>query len=376
MEPNTQVIYVNKSVTGVKLFFTFVLTIIISLAIGGGVVYGLFKYYPDVFGETVTNITKMEKEVTVTDKGIADAVDKTIDSVVIVKTYSLNRVVATGTGFIYKYENNKYYMITNYHVIQNGDRVKVTFTDGNEESVIIEGGDKYSDIAVLSFETTNSLAVAEIGSSVEMRVGDTVFAIGAPLDSSVYSWSVTRGILSGKDREIEVSTENNSTADWIMQVLQTDAAINNGNSGGPLCNSNGQVIGITNMKLITNGVEGMGFAIPVEEAVLFANSIVAGGNISRPYLGIKMIDATNEYYAREYNVQTREGVLLGGVERNTSADRAGLRIGDVIVAINDTKVKNIASLRYELYKYKIGDVVKVKFYRNGNLTTTSLTLSS
>ena len=169
-----------------------------------------------------------------------------------------------------------------------------------------------------------------------MRVGDTVFAIGSPLDSSVYSWSVTRGVLSGKDRKVEVSTTNTSANDWIMQVLQTDAAINSGNSGGPLCNSNGEVIGINNMKLITSGVEGMGFAIPIEEAAAYADAIINGKNITRPTLGITMAENKN-------------GVLVSEVRANSVAANAGLQKGDVITAINDEKVVNMASLKYALF---------------------------
>ena len=278
-----------------NLVLVFIITIILSVIVGAGSVLLLLKFKPNFFNNSVTNITKTQREVTVTDNGIADAVEKIYDSVVVVKTYVRNDIVSTGTGFVYKKNNNnKYYFITNYHVIEDGEKVGVVFTDGTEASVVVEGGDKYADIAILSYTTSKEIKVSEIGNSEKMRVGDTVFAIGAPLDSSIYSNSVTRGVLSGKDREVEVSTNNSYVSDWIMQVLQTDAAINSGNSGGPLCNSNGQVIGITNMKLVTNGVEGMGFAIPIEQATSFADQIISGQNVSRPYIGVSMVDANIE----------------------------------------------------------------------------------
>lgn len=360
----------------IKLVAVFVLTIVLSLLFGAGGFALIIKFYPEVISSPTANVTKTEREVTVTDYGIADAVEKIYDSVVVVKTYSRNQLYSTGTGFVYKKSGNRYYLLTNYHVIENSDKVNVVFTDGTEVTVSVEGGDKYSDIAVLSYETTKSIQVSEIGSSLDMRVGDTVFAIGAPLDSTIYSWSVTRGVLSGKDREVEVSVTNSNTTDWIMQVLQTDAAINSGNSGGPLCNSNGEVIGITNMKLITSGVEGMGFAIPIEDATTYADRIINGEDMSRPYLGVSMVDASVEGYARQFGISPTEGVLIGSVESGAPADKAGIKVGDVITKMGNTKITSVASLRYELYKYNSGDVVSVTYLRNGKTCTAKLTLIS
>ena len=251
-------------------FLIKLLIIVCLIAIGAAGMYMIIEVMP---GDTVIN--KLEKEVTVNENGIADAVEKVYDAVVVVETYRRNTLVATGTGVIFKQDNNKYYVMTNYHVIEDGTRIKIVLTDGNRYEVNVDGGDIYSDIAVLSFDSKEDYTIAEIGSSTDARVGDTTFAVGAPLDADTYSWTVTRGILSGKDRMIEVSTSNTlyNSNDYIMKVLQTDAAINSGNSGGPLCNSNGQVIGITNMKLVSDGVEGMGFAIPIEDAIDFANKI-------------------------------------------------------------------------------------------------------
>lgn len=366
----------RKSSNGVnsKIVAVIMASIVISFLVGAGSLLLVFHFFPDFARDTVTNITKTEKEVTVTDTGIADAVEKIYDSVVVVKTYQRNQLYATGTGFVYKKEGNKYYLLTNYHVIESGNSVGVVFTNGKEEKVKIEGGDKYADIAVLSYETKDEIAVAEIGKSVDMRVGDTVFAIGAPLDSDVYSWSVTRGVLSGKDRQVTVSTTNSYSSDWIMQVLQTDTAINSGNSGGPLCNSNGQVIGITNMKLAQTGIEGMGFAIPIEEAANYADAVIKGEDLSRPFIGISMIDASNIYAANQYGFTPTDGVLISEVVEDSPADKAGLRDGDIIIGINDTKVSSVASLRYELYKYKIGDTITVKYLRNGKEKDAKLTL--
>lgn len=353
---------IKKGISGGKLVALFIVTVVLSVLIGASSMLLVFHFYPDLTKDNVTNVTRIEKEVSITDQGIADAVDKVYDSVVIVKTYRRNQLYATGTGFVYKKENGIYYLLTNYHVIQDGDKVEVVFTDNTTGEVSVKGGDKYQDIAVLTYESTEVRNVAKIGSSVDMRVGDTVFAIGSPLDSSVYSWSVTRGVLSGKDRKVEVSTNNSNANDWIMQVLQTDTAINSGNSGGPLCNANGEVIGVNNMKLITNGVEGMGFAIPIEEAAAYADAIINGKNVTKPTLGIVMSEHQN-------------GVLVSDVTPNSVAANAGFQKGDIITAINDEKVVNMASLKYALYKYEIGDTITISYLRNGKTLSTKVKLN-
>lgn len=359
-----------------SMFLVILITAFLSMSASVGGLLVFFHFFPEYLSYNVTNVNKSEKEVTVTDEGIADAVEKVYDSVVIVKTYQRNKLYATGTGFVYKYSGGKYYLITNYHVIDNGDKIGIVFTNGDEVTVSVENGDKYADIAVLSFKSNQEYPVALMGNSADMRVGDTVFAIGAPLDSSVYSWSVTRGTLSGKNREVEVSTNNTQSSDWIMQVLQTDAAINHGNSGGPLCNSNGEVIGVTNMKLVTDGVEGMGFAIPIEEASRYAEAIISGEDMTRPVIGISMLDAGNTMYAREYRIEARAGVIIAEITPGGPSATSGLNVGDVIISINDIDVTGVASLRYQLYKYKVGDTVTIKYIRDGKTQTTKVTLGS
>ena len=345
--------------------------VIIGVLVGALCMYLAILYVPGFGEKTITNVTKTEKEVTVTDNGIADAVEKVYDSVVIVETFAKGRAFATGTGFIYKHSNDTYYILTNHHVIEDGDQIKIVLTNGDEVEVKVEGGDEFSDIAVLSYKTDKELKVSNIGSSTNARVGDTVFAIGAPLDSSVYSWTVTRGVLSGKDREVSISLGGSQTSDWIMQVLQTDAAINSGNSGGPLCNSNGEVIGITNMKLVTSGVEGMGFAIPIEEASTFADKIINGESVARPYLGVAMYDVSNSYYA--YAFKNSSTNLTDGVG---ISEKAGLKAGDTIIGIDNDTIKDTATLRYKLYKHKEGDVVKITYVRNNKTLTTKVTLTN
>ena len=339
---------------------------IMVLFVGALVMYAVVYFFPTTITE---NVTKLEKDVTVTDTGIADAVEKVYNSVVIVSTYKNDVYSASGTGFVYQKEDNKYYLLTNHHVIDGGNKVTVTFTDGSVLETKVVGSDQYADIAVLSLETSKDLEIASLGKSESIRVGDTAFAVGAPLDSA-YSWTVTRGIVSGKDRMVEVSLDNSSQNDYVMKVLQTDAAINSGNSGGPLCNSNGEVIGITSLKLVSSGVEGMGFAIPIENAIQKAEQIIKGESTTYPYIGVKMLDLSKGYYSYQYydlikNSNLTSGVIVVEVEKNSPASKAGLQANDIIVSMNGEAVKNVAYLRYYLYQNNVDDSIKLTVYRDG-----------
>ena len=341
----------SKSTNGIVYI---ILTFCVCLCLFGG-------FYEFYLKHLVIETTKTIKDVTITDTGIADAVEKVYDSVVTVKNYVRNRLYSTGSGFVFKIDNKYGYILTNYHVISGGNEVSVVFTNNKDEKATIVGYDEYSDIAVLAVDKSLVLSTAQIGSSNDMRIGDTTFAVGTPVDSSVYSWSVTRGILSGKDRMVQVDN-------YVMSVLQTDTAINSGNSGGPLCNSNGEVIGITNMKLASSQIEGMGFAIPIEDAVKNAETIISGKKIRRPYLGISIYDS-NSYF------NNTSGVYVESVEKNGAADKAGIKSGDKIIKVNGVKIANTSYFRYQLYKYNIGDKIKITIERNGIEKTLTVTLA-
>lgn len=343
------------------------LILIITFLLGMLALYGIFYFFPNVIGTTVT---KVEKDVTVTDEGIAEAVEKVYDSVVVVNTYVDGQAYSSGTGFVYKTEDGTAYILTNNHVIDSADDVYVKFTDETIVKAEVVGSDVYSDIAVLSVDEDYIIAVAEIGSSEDARLGDTVFAIGAPLDNA-YSWSVTRGIVSGKDRLVEVElTSGNTKTPMIVNTIQTDAAINNGNSGGPLANSNGEVIGITSIKLASSTIEGMGFAIPIETAVEYAEQLINGEEVERPALGIYMLDVSSAYFDRNYYEIIREanvtsGVIVTDFEENSPAKQAGLEVGDIIVKVDGNDVPSNAYLRYYLYRHNVGDEMTLTIIRDG-----------
>ncbi|MBE6156457.1 MAG: PDZ domain-containing protein [Firmicutes bacterium] len=347
------------------------------LFLGVFLAYGIIYKFPAIFQET---ITKIEKDVTVTDEGIADAVEKVYDSVVVVSTYKDNTLYSSGSGFIYKIDGKKSYIITNNHVIADGDNYKVTYTDGEIIEASLLGGDEYADIAVLQVKSRENIKAVDIGATDALRVGDTTFTVGAPLDN-VYSWTVTRGIISGKERLVEVSVDSMNDTDYIMNVLQTDAAVNSGNSGGPLCDSNGEVIGVISAKISSTGVEGMGFAIPIETAIEKAEQIINGESSEYPYMGISMLNVNDAYHYPQYyrylnDNDINSGVMVVDVQDNSSAASAKLQTGDIIIGINGKKISNVAYLRYELYKFNVGDKIKVTFIRDGKEKTVSMKLTS
>lgn len=342
-----------------KKLLYFILPIITLLA-GAAGMYVLITYLPFDLNKESTFI---KKQVTISDNGIAESVDKVIDAVVVVETFKNNKLYASGTGFVYKKDQKSAYILTNNHVVSGADKVKIIFTNKKEYEATITGNDAYSDIAVLSIDVKNIVSVAEMGKSKEARIGDTVFTVGAPLDN-VYSWSVTRGIVSGKDRLVEISTSNTNTnvADYVMSVIQTDAAINSGNSGGPLVNANGQVLGITSLKLVSSGVEAMGFAIPIENALSYAETLEKGHQIVRPYLGVSMYDAS--YMGSVVGAVETEGVVINAVEEKSSADKGGLQKGDIVIKIDEDQVSSVAFLKYHLYQHKVGDKIKLTIKRD------------
>lgn len=350
-----------------------ILLIILAFFLGAGGMFIIINYSPAAV-QTIVN--KSEKEVTVTDAGIADAVEKLYDAVVVVGSYKNGVLSSSGTGFVYEEDDKYAYILTNSHVIDSATSVKVKFTNDNVEDVEVVGNDSYSDIAVLKISKDKVIKIAEIETNENLRVGDTVFAIGAPLDNE-YSWTVTRGILSGKDRLVDVSVSTTGSADWVMRVIQTDAAINSGNSGGPLANSNGEVIGVTNMKLVSNGVEGMGFAIPIEDAINYAKQLRENGKIERPFIGISMLDSSDTFNLARYRINldtSLEGAVVIETQKGSPADDAKLQMGDVITKIEDYEVTSVARLKYYLYKYAPGDKVKITYVRNGKTETVTIKL--
>lgn len=284
----------------------------------------------------------------------------------------------TGSGIIYKKDGNEAYVVTNQHVIEGAKAVEVALNQEKRVEAEILGKDPLTDLAVLKIDGEHVDTVAKLGSSEESKVGDTVVAIGNPLGLE-FSNSVTKGIISGKNRSLSVDTNGDRQPDWVTDVIQTDAAINPGNSGGALVNSNGEVIGINSMKIAQNQVEGMGFAIPIEQAQNIISEIEEHGEVQRPLVGISVVKINEVPQPYAQNIQipegVEEGIVIAQVESGSPADNAGLKQYDVITKINDQEIKSLLDLKLYLYnEVELNDEVELTYYRDGEEHTTTLTL--
>lgn len=253
----------------------------------------------------------------------------------------------TGSGIII---DNQGHIVTNNHVVEGADNIMVILHDGTELEATLVGRDSQTDLAVIKVNP-EKLVVAELGDSSKLKVGELAVAIGSPMGTE-YAGSVTAGIVSGLNRKVSVG-------DNSIKLIQTDAAINPGNSGGALVNSQGQVIGINTIKFAETTVEGMGFAIPINEAKPIIQSLISQKKVSRPYLGIQGITITKELADQN---KVPQGVYVKDVVAYSGAERAGIKSGDIITKMDGKKVATIEELIEVIGKHKVGDVVQIEFF--------------
>ena len=293
---------------------------------------------------------------------VSAMVKKAIASVVGIEAeiYSGYIITRTGSGIILT-ENG--YIITNSHVISGCDSINVTLDGGESYSAFVVGDDSYSDIAVLKIAATG-LTPAELGDSDLVEVGQPAVAIGNP--TGQLQGTTTFGIISGVNRNVMV---NNT----VMNLIQTDCAINSGNSGGPLLNQQGQVIGINSAKVSISGYEGLGFSIPINTARPIAEQLVRNGSVAgRPVLGVtcsKLSAMASNFYGLP------EGLYLSAVDGACNGYEAGLQAGDVITHINDVRVKNLSEAYAQRNLYQAGETVRITVYRRGKTQTVSVCLA-
>lgn len=355
---------------------------------------------------TTTNKTSTPQVSTEISTNITDAVEKTKDSVVGVTNIQetsndlwsnfpfqdgnnsaingknsdgTTQEAGSGSGVIYKKESGRAYIVTNNHVVEGAKQLEVTFSDGSKEKAKLVGTDIWTDLAVISIPSTKVKTVATFGDSDELKQGESVIAIGNPLGMDFYG-SVTTGVISGTDRTVPVDLNGDGTEDWQAEVLQTDAAINPGNSGGALINLAGQVIGINSMKISESAVEGLGFSIPINTAIPVIDELQQTGKVERPSLGVALIDLTDvpAYHQKQtlkLPSEVTSGVVVSEVVKNSPAEKAGIKKYDVIVEMDGEKVNNSIDLRKILYNKKhVGDQVKIKAYRDGEIIERTVTL--
>ena len=329
------------------------------------------------------------------ENSTTQAVNKIKDAVVSVITYSANKqssvfgteesnsdtdnqqIASEGSGVIYKKNENDAYIVTNTHVINGASKVDIRLADGAKVPGEIIGSDTFSDIAVVKISSEKVTTVAEFGDSSQLNVGETAIAIGSPLGSE-YANTVTQGIISSLNRNVSLKSEDGQAIS--TKAIQTDTAINPGNSGGPLVNIQGQVIGITSSKIASNGgtsVEGLGFAIPSNDAQNIIKQLESNGKVTRPALGIQMVNLSNVGASdlRKLNIPSglTSGVVVRSVQNNMPAN-GHLQKYDVITKVDDKEIASSTDLQHALYNHAIGDTIKVTYYRNGKEETTSIKL--
>jgi len=315
---------------------------------------------------------------------VIDAVNKVSPAVVaVINMQSANffdnkyTEAGIGSGIVYKKSGDYAYVVTNNHVVEGANKVEVRFDDQTKVDAELLGKDSLYDLAVLRIPAKYVKVVASFGNSDKLKLGEPVVAIGNPLG---FSGTVTQGIVSSANRSIQRTVQTNGgQVNYNAQVIQTDAAINPGNSGGALVNLAGQVVGINSLKIAETSVEGIGFAIPINIATPVINQLETKGKIERPYLGISLVglDELPASAIQQLNVpnSVKNGIVVTAVSPGSPAQRAGIKEGDLIVQIDDYKVKNYVDFSTYLYtNLKVGQKVKVKVYRYGKLKTLEMTL--
>ena len=276
-----------------------------------------------------------------------------------------SRSASSGTGVVLSADG---YIVTNAHVVENANTVSVQLTDERSFTARLVGCDDISDLAVLRIDCTD-LTPAQFGDSTTLRVGDTVVAIGDPLGAA-FRGTYTNGIVSAINRDVDVNGRT-------MTLIQTNAALNSGNSGGPLINCYGQVVGINTMKIgaftDTAGVEGLGFAIPSTQVKEIVDQIVSQGYVSgRPTLGITG-ECLSTFYQHYYRMPA--GLYITEVDAGSDAEKKGIQEGDMLLYLEDTRVTSMDDLKTAVYDCEVGQTVEVIIYHRGQQYKLDLTLS-
>ncbi len=363
----------RKNSTGkfLKSLAVFALFVAFTVTVSFGSVYIYTEHFaPASQSNNSTTQNTSQNTVTYLPTSTSDSLttpqiyEKTINSVVAISTYlnqgGYQQAIGTGTGIIMSEDG---YIITNAHVIEDGNQIMVTLNDGTEYQAQVVGSDSKVDIAVIKVEATG-LTAGNFGDSDSLVHGEPAIVIGNPLGMD-FAGTITDGIISSTSREVKIDN-------YIMNLLQTNAAVNPGNSGGPLINCRGEIVGVVSAKISVDDVEGIGFAIPINTALNVANDFIEYGYVkNRPMLGIS-VEVVPEQYAQFYGSQP--GLKVVSVQDGSAADLAGIMPGDRIISFNGTEISTSAELDYEKDKYNIGDTVKITVLRENQEITLDLTL--
>ena len=399
---NEQVAALQKNNYG-KLF----LTVFAAFALGATSVFGAQAVMGT--GKALNSSVTTTKEDKDNQQITVNAISKAKDAVVSIVNYQSNsnnnlesilggnsrrsgsdssnsselKPASSGSGVIYKKLGNTAYVVTNNHVVNGAEKLSVILSDGTNVNAEVVGTDVWTDLAVLKISGDNVTTTMDFADSDKIAVGETAFAIGSPLDVNL-SNTVTKGIVSAVNRQIPMDVDGDGKNDWNQTVIQTDAAINPGNSGGALINNEGKLIGINESKIAkaTSNVsaEGIGFGIPSNEVKLITEQLEQSGKVIRPALGVQLVSVNtvdSDTLRSQLNFEGKQGVVVRSVEDGTPAAQAGIEKYDIITKLNGEDVKDVAAVRKYLFeKTKIGDTVKVTYYRNGKENTTSVVVQA
>ena len=370
---------VKKNRMGLKITALALCCALVGGAVGGGVVWGVTRSGGSSTEMNVSSrpatqvsINTVDGQTPMSDAEVYAANVNSVVSINVTGTSGTNffgqpvQTASAGSGFVLTKDG---YIVTNYHVVKDADTVKVTMYNGDEYDAKYVGGDEDYDIAVIKVEAAD-LQPVTLGNSDNLNVGDHVLAVGNPLGELTFSMS--GGMVSCVNRAINVDGTP-------FNMIQTDASINPGNSGGPLFNQYGEVVGIVSAKYSSyssESVEGLGFAIPINDVIAMIQDIMTNGYVTnKPYLGITGGTMTSQM-AAQYRYDVTEGVFVYSVEEGSAAAQAGLKMGDVILKVDDTEIESMEDLTAVKKQYSAGDTVSLTIYREGQETTVELTWGS
>lgn len=361
-----------------------VITLAVALAsFGAGSLYTSYSWIQDKTAQSsnqltnqsstnkpATNISQTSVSASGKSLSVAEVASLAADSVVEITTESVANDMfmrqyvteGAGSGVIISTDG---YIATNNHVIEGASKITVRLTDGKEYEAKLIGTDAQTDVAVIKIEGV-TLQPVTLGDSDTIGVGDAAIAIGNPLGE--LGGTVTNGIISALDRQIVLENQT-------MTLLQTNAAINPGNSGGGLFNDQGQLIGLVVAKSSGSNVEGLGFAIPVNVVKEVVDSIINVGYVQgRPVLGVSVVSVDSAQLAYQYGVN-QLGVYVAGLTEGTKAESSGLKVGDCLIAVDDTQISSTSDLTKILQSHQVGDKVNVMVSRDGKMLTVEVELS-
>lgn len=389
-----------------KTFFKKFLTLVLALVAGGFGGAAATLYLTNNQTQTVisqkNNSSNTANQITVNQTEVKTATTQAVktiqDAVVSVVNYQRSsggfsqifgnslpnqanelEVYGEGSGAIYKKDGQFAYVVTNNHVVEGAEKLEIILADGNRVDGELVGSDTYSDLAVIKIAGDGITTIGQFADSSTLTLGEPAIAIGSPLGSQ-YANSVTEGIVSGLSRTVTSTNDYGETVS--TNAIQTDAAINQGNSGGPLINIQGQIIGINSSKITLSrsqvAVEGMGFAIPSNDVIAIINQLETNGQVVRPAIGISMVNlaevSTSVYTDLQIPAEVTNGIIVSDIQDGMPA-QGKLEVYDVITEIEGQPIYAASDLQSVLYKHQLGDTISVTIFRKGNKQTVDITLT-